>query len=226
MSGKRLVGAFAVALLLSLRLDAQSTTDLAAFEGLAPVTTLSRTSAGRAALGANYTVTGGIQAGELRQPALLPFADDQQLALKDVFETFGNLAQLADGLGTTLGAAYIARAHYIDRAHFTVLSRSVSDLAAYALAVAHGNSTAGKYFFANLTTDGKKPVSAEAKAILDSIGGSADMFGRAYGFPPGAPAPERTAMPGPFRPSRISLASSAATISGRRRTIPCTTADR
>lgn len=187
MYGRRLVGALAVAAMLSIRLEAQSTTDLAALAGLAPVTTLSRTSAGRAALGANYTVTGGIQAGELRQSALLPFADDQQQALRDVFESFGNLAQLADGLGTTLGAAYVTRAHYIDRTHFTELSRSVSDVAAYALAVAHGNSTAGKYFFANFTTDGRKPVSAEAKAIVEKIDGTVDMFGRAYGFPAGGP---------------------------------------
>lgn len=77
------------------------------------MTTLANTGAGRAALGANYVVTGGIQTGSIEQPTLLPFPEQQQQALRDVFITSGDLAQLADGLGTTLGAAYIARAHYI-----------------------------------------------------------------------------------------------------------------
>ena len=38
-------------------------------------------------------------------------------------------------LGTTLGAAYVARAHYIDRKEFTSLSRDVADLIGYANAV-------------------------------------------------------------------------------------------
>ncbi|MBV8192686.1 MAG: hypothetical protein JO339_36050 [Alphaproteobacteria bacterium] len=77
--------------------------------------------AGKAALASNYTVTGGIQTGVIRQPTLLPFAEQQQ-ALRDAFITDGNLAQLADGLGTTLGAAYLAGAHYLDRERFTSIS--------------------------------------------------------------------------------------------------------
>jgi hypothetical protein len=48
-------------------------------------------------------VTGGIQTGAIPQPTLLPYAEQQQQALRDVFITSGNFAQRADGLGTTLG---------------------------------------------------------------------------------------------------------------------------
>src|SRR6478752_10191903 len=90
---------------LSPAANAQSPTDMPVLQGLAPVTTLSKTDAGQAALAANYTVTGGIQTGAIRQPTLLPFAEQQQQALRDAFITDGNLAQLTDGLGSTLGAA-------------------------------------------------------------------------------------------------------------------------
>ena len=164
---------------LLLHLGAQTATDMAALKGLAPVTILSNTQAGEAALGANFVVTGGIQTGAIEQPTLLPFREQQQQALRDVFITGGNLAQLADGLGTTLGAAYVARAHYIDRQNFTSVSQAVADVIAYANATSGADSNSGKYFFGNATTDGTKPVSAEAMAILKTSGGSADPFGRA-----------------------------------------------
>jgi hypothetical protein len=168
--------------------QAQSVTALAVLKGLAPVAVLSNTAAGRAALGANFAVTGGIQTGAVRQPTLLPFTEQQQHALRDAFTTQGNLAGLADGLGTTLGAAYVARAHYIDRQQFTSLSQSVADLIGYANAVTGGHSNAAKYFFANATTDGKVAASAEARTILDKDRGAPDPFGRAYGHPAGSPA--------------------------------------
>src|ERR1700678_3047481 len=118
--------------LLCLQAGAQSATDMQVLKGLAPVTALANTPEGRAALAANYSVTGGIQTGEIRQPTLLPFAEQQQLALRDAFITGGNVAELADGLGTTLGAAYAARAHYIDRTRFTSFSPAIADLIAYA----------------------------------------------------------------------------------------------
>ena len=101
--------------LAPLQASAQTAANLAALKGLAPFATL-------------------LQTGALRRPTLLPFADQQQQALKDVFITSGDLADLADGLGTTLGAAYLARAHYVDRARFTNVSQSVADVVAYALA--------------------------------------------------------------------------------------------
>ncbi len=171
--------------LLPFSVGAQSTTDLAACRLLAPVTLLSHTPEGRAALAANYTVTGGIQTGAIRQATLLPFAEQQQQALRDAAITSGNDEQLADGLGTALGSAYRARAHYIDQNHFTSLSKPVADLIAYANGTAQANSNAGKYFFANGTTDGKAPVSAEAMAILKEKGNT-DVFGKAYGLAAGS----------------------------------------
>jgi hypothetical protein len=155
---------------------------MAVLKGLAPVTMLSNTPEGTAALAANYTVTGGIQTGAIRQSTLLPFAEQQQQALRDAFITAGDLAQLADGLGTTLGASYLAHAHYIDRANFTNISQPVADVVAYANATTGMNSNAGKYFFANATTDGKTPVSAEAMEILKKISGDTDIFGKSYGL--------------------------------------------
>jgi hypothetical protein len=125
-------------------LSAQAPTELPALRGLAPVTVLMKSYAGKAALGANYAVTGGIQAGTYVQPTLLPLAEERQQALRDVFITDGDLAQLADGLGTTLGAAYLARAHYIDRTNYTSISQGVADLIAYTDSVTETDSNAGK----------------------------------------------------------------------------------
>jgi hypothetical protein len=186
-------------LLLPLQDEAQSVTDMAVLKGLAPVTVLSNTPEGRAALAANYTVTGGIQAGEVRQSTLLPFAEQQQQALQDAFITDKNLADLADGLGTTLGSAYLARAHYIDRTNFTKLSQEITDVIAYANATTAANSNSGKYFFANGTTDGKTPVSADAIVILKEIGGHPDIFGTSYGFPSGAAGADAYGNSRPFQ---------------------------
>jgi hypothetical protein len=171
----------------SLCLQAQTATDMTALRGLAPVTVLPNTAAGRATLGANFSVTGGIQTGDIRQSTLLPFAEQQQQALRDAFITDGNLAQLADGLGTTLGSAYVARAHYNDWQQFTSVSKAIADLIKYANANSGANSNSGKYFFANGTTDGKTAVSAEALEILKSNGGTTDVFGKSYGLPAGSP---------------------------------------
>lgn len=185
--------------LLPLAAAAQTAPTLAVLKGLAPVTVLSKSAAGRAALGANYAVTGGLQTGALRQPTLLPFAAQQQQALRDAFITDGDLAELADGLGTTLGAAYGARAHYTDREHYTNVSPALADLIAYTNAVTGSDSNAGKYFFANATTDGKAPVSEEAGAILKANGGAPDPFGRAYGRPAGSPGADAYGDSRPFQ---------------------------
>ncbi|HEX4169527.1 MAG TPA: phosphatase PAP2 family protein [Bryobacteraceae bacterium] len=185
--------------LLSFPMEAQSVTNMAVLKGLAPVTVLSNTSAGKAALAANYAVTGGIQTGAIRQSTLLPFAEQQQQALRDAFITDGNLAELADGLGTTLGAAYLARAHYIDRDHFTSLSQTVADVIAYANATTGADSNSGKYFFANTTTNGKTSVSAEAMAILKDIDGHPDIFGTSYGRPAGGPNADAYGNSRPFQ---------------------------
>jgi membrane-associated phospholipid phosphatase len=176
----------AVSALLAFHAYAQTATDTAALKGLAPVAALGKTDAGNAALSANYTITGGTQTGAIRQPTLLPFAEQEQQALQDAFITGANLAGLADGLGTTLGDAYVARAHYIDREHSTNVSEAVADVIAYACAASGANSNSGKYFFANATTDGKTPVSSAVMAILKEIGGTTDIFGKAYHLQAGA----------------------------------------
>ncbi len=176
-----------VALMMGSAADAQSVTNMAALRGLAPVSALSNSADGKAALGSNFTVTGGIQTGAIRQPTLLPFAEQQQQALRDAFITDGNLVELTDGLGTTLGAAYEARAHYLDRERFTSISKAVSDVIAYANSTSGSDSNAGKYFFANGTTNGKKPVSDAALAIFTDVHGASDPFGQAYGRPRGTP---------------------------------------
>src|SRR5262249_53894487 len=108
--------------------------------------------------------------------------------------------QLADGLGTTLGAAYQARAHYLDRERFTNVSDSVAKVIAYANSTTAPDSNAGKYFFANATTDGKKPVSYEAMAIFKDVGGAPDPLGRASGRPPEPPGPDPSGAPPLFHP--------------------------
>lgn len=185
MTGKPLLLLGALGVFLFQQAAAQSQNDLAALKGLSPVTILSNTEAGKAALAVNFVVTGHIQDGTIRQATLLPFPEQQQQALQDVFTTHANLADLADGLGTTLGAGYLARAHYIDRTHFTKLSQNVMDVIAYANATSGANSSAGKFFFANATTNGEAPASAEALAILKEIGGNTDIFGKSYSLPVG-----------------------------------------
>ena len=191
-------------------------TNMAALRGLAPVSALSDSIEGRAALGANFTVTGAIQTGAIRQSTLLPFAEQQQQALRDAFITDGNLTQLADGLGTTLGAAYQARAQYIDRERFTSISKSVADLIAYANSTSGSDSNAAKYFFANATTNGKTPVSDEASAIFTEIHGEPDPFGRAYSRPAGTPGADPYGDSRPFQTEPLSRRSWVRTISTSR----------
>ena len=186
-------------------LNAQTATNMAALKGLAPVSALANTTDGKAALASNFTVTGGIQTGAIRQPTLMPFAEQQQQALRDAFITDGNLTQLADGLGATLGAAYQARAHYLDRERFTSISNSVAKVIAYANSTSGSDSNAGKYFFANATTDGKKPVSDEAMAIFKDVHGAPDPFGRAYDRPAGTPGADAFGDSRPFQTEPVIL---------------------
>jgi PAP2 superfamily len=188
-----------IAALADFPAAAQTPADIAALKGLAAVTVLGKTPEGRAALAANYAITGGIQTGDVRQSTLLPFSGQQQQSLRDAFVTASNLAQLSDGLGTTLGAAYLARAHCGDWTHCTNLSQPIADLISYANATSANHSNAGKYFLANETTDGKTPVSAEAMAILKANGGDTDVFGKNYNLPAGAPGADAYGNSRPFQ---------------------------
>ena len=191
--------AFLALMAMGAAAEAENAARLAALKGLAPVSALSNSAAGRAALAANFSVTGGIQTGAIRQPTLMPFAEQQQQALRDAFITDGNLAELADGLGATLGAAYQARAHYLDRETFTSVSEAVKSLIAYANSTSGSDSNAGKYFFANGTTNGKQPASDEAMAIFKEAGGAPDPFGRAYNRRAGTPGADRYGDSRPFQ---------------------------
>ena len=168
-------------------------------KGLAALTVLSKTAEGKAALAANFRMTGVIQTGATRQPTLLPFAEQQQQALQDAFITGGNLADLADGLGTTLGGAYVARAHYLDRTTWTDVSPAVALVIAYANSTTYANSNAGKFFFANETTDGQKAASGKAKEILKEIDGEMDVFGQNYLLPAGSAGADRYGNSRPFQ---------------------------
>ena len=182
---------------------ATSPARLAVLRGLAPVSALMNDANGKAALSSNYEVTGGLQTGAIRQSTLLPFAEQQQQALRDAFITDGNLAELADGLGTTLGAAYQAKAHYLDRQAFTSISKAVDDVIAYANSTSGADSNAGKYFFANGTTNGETPVADDARAIFAEIKGVPDIFGVAYRLPAKAPGAGRFGNARPFETERI-----------------------
>jgi hypothetical protein len=199
MTGKALLFLAVLGALMPPLAAAQTATDMAVLRGLAPVTVLPDSDEGKAALAANYSITGGIQTGAIRQSTLLPFAEQQQLALRDAFITRGNLAELADGLGTTLGAAWLARAHYIDQTHYTTLSQSVADVIAYANGITTMNSNAGKFFFANATTDGKTPVSPAASEILEKSKGETDVIGKSYGLPAGTPGADAYGDSRPFQ---------------------------
>jgi membrane-associated phospholipid phosphatase len=156
-----------------------------ALEGLAPITALGNTDAGKAALTSNFTVAGDIQSGAAKQPLLLSFPDQQQQALRDALIT-GVAYELADGLGNKLGVAY--RTTIIadcKTSIFTSKLPAVARLIAFANATSHADSDASKFFFANATRDGTEPVSGEAKVILTDVNGTTNVFGRAYGPPVG-----------------------------------------
>jgi len=177
---------------------AQSPNDTA-LRGLSSVTTLHKTAAGQAALSANLTVTGGIQTGAIPQPTLLPTEEQRQLALRDAAITSANAAQLADALGTTLGSAYVARAHYIDRSHFTVASESVTRVLSVALSTSGTHSAVAKFFFANGTTDGKTTATGPAADAMHAANGVTDPFGRAYHLPAGSPNADMYGNSRPFQ---------------------------
>ena len=184
----------AVTFLLALSVTvgrAQSAGNLNALGGLAPVTTLNNTEAGKVALAANAAVTVGIQNGTVRQPILLPFREQQEQALRDALITGANAFELADGLGSKLGNVYHTLTRYKSgddgrTSTFSNISPAVANLMKYASATERFDSSTAKYFFANATSNGKIPASAEAMAILQGINGTTDIFGKAYNLPAGS----------------------------------------
>jgi hypothetical protein len=198
-SGCWAVTAFGLSLASTPACDAQTASNLAALIGLAPVAALPNSPRGRAALAANLRVTGGIQTGTLRQPLLMSFTDQQQQALQDAFITGGNLAELSDGLGSTLGPIYRAHADYTAPRTFTNLSPNVAALIAYAGETEELDSGTAKYFFANGNLDKKAPASPEATKIISDEHGVTDVFGRAYDRPAGSPGADQYGDSRPFQ---------------------------
>ena len=171
--------------------------------GLAPVATLDNDAAGRAALKANLANTGAIQLGLAHQPTLLPFNDQQRQAMRDAFIATANASVLADGLGSTLGGVYQSRAPCTSdddgkTAHCAPLSPAVAKVVGEASDLTRADAGAGKFFFANATTNGTLPVSPEAAAILKDAGGVTDVFGKAYDLPAGAKGADKFGDSRPF----------------------------
>jgi hypothetical protein len=201
--------ALTAALALGTTAQAQTALNLVALQGLAPFSVLLNTAAGKAALAANYTVTGAIQTGTDGQPGLQPFPAQQAQALRDAFITSGDAAELADGLGTKLAAAYLSLASYTGPKTFTNVSPDIANVIAYAMTLSAADSNAGKYFFANETIKlGKtpaKPVSQAAADILTAVGGTTDVFGKAYGHPAGSPGADPYGDSRPFQTEKTVL---------------------
>ncbi|GJD60804.1 phosphatase PAP2 family protein [Methylobacterium frigidaeris] len=192
-------GAAILCLLLPGAAAAQTATNLVALHGLAPVSALQKTQEGKAALAANLQVTGDIQFGTQTQPHLLALDEQRQLALRDCFITDGNATELADGLGSRLGAIYQAKARYADYKTFSNVTQSVADLLGYTNNITKSDSNSGKYFFANGTTDGKAPVSEAAAGIFAARGGVPDVFGKAYDRPAGSKGADAFGNSRPFQ---------------------------
>ena len=201
-SCRRAAVVFGISVLCALapsRAGGQTAPNIAALQGLAGVSTLLNSAAGRAALSANLKVTSDIQTGAAAQPLLMTFPEQQQQALRDSFITDGNATELADGLGTKLAEAYQAKAHYTDAKTFTSVSPSVADLIGYTNNLTKSDSNAAKYFFANATTDGRTGVSQAALAILAAAGGTTDVFGVAYDRRAGSPGANAFGNSRPFQ---------------------------
>ena len=211
--------ALTAALSFATAAQAQTANNLTALQGLAPFSALLNTAAGKAALAANYTITGAIQTGTDEQPGLQPFPAQQAQALRDAFITSGDAAELADGLGSKLGPAYLTLANYSGPKTFTSVSPDIANLLAYSFTLTGADSNAGKYFFANETLKiGKapaKPVSPAAAAILTAFHGTTDVFGKAYGHPAGSPGADPDGDSRPYQTEKTVLHFSGADYLGK-----------
>ncbi len=187
---------------------AQSAINLSTLKVLAPFSALLDTPQGKAALASNLSVTGAIQNGTSSQPGLQSFVAAQAQALKDGTITGGNGYGLADGLGSKLGIAYQSLTSVSKPGpgkmvpDTTNISSNLATLFGYTSALTGLDSNSAKYFFADETVVNKtasKPVSPEAAAIISAIGGTTDVFGKAYGDPAGAKSADPLGDSRPFQ---------------------------
>jgi peptidoglycan/xylan/chitin deacetylase (PgdA/CDA1 family) len=168
-----------------------SSTNLTVLRGLAPISALNNTADGKSALAGNLLVTSSIQHGRTEYAGAPSFDKQQQQALRDAFITDGNAYALADGLGSSLSAAYRKHAGFNSpdngqTKEFSNLTPAVARLFAFTTATTRSDSAAGKYFFANGTIDSSAPSPPEARAILNDVRGIVDIFGVAYQHPAGS----------------------------------------
>jgi hypothetical protein len=80
-----------------------------------------------------------------------------------------------------------------------MMPESVVGLISYANAITGAHSIEGKYLFANETTDGKTPASPDEVAILKELGGTQDVFGKAYGLAAGTTSADAYGNARPFQ---------------------------
>jgi len=211
----RLINGFssiAVAAMLSLAAGAANaktiTTTENALRLLVPVSVLLKTPEGKAALAANLQVTGDIQNGTSAMPGLQPFAQRQAQALSDADITAENGVQLTDGLGTRLGDAYRSLVKCTKPANLspivpcTNISPNIAILIGYTAALTGADSNAAKYFFADekiVTKTGGTPATPAEMAIIETAGGTADVFGQAYHKPAGSGGADKYGDSRPFQ---------------------------
>jgi hypothetical protein len=186
----RIVFMLGVASTAAIHAVAQTQTDLNAIRGLAPTAALWSTESGRMALASNLAVSVGLQKGTQRQLTLLPLFEQRMQAQKDVFMTRHNLAGLADGLGSTLGSAYQARAHYSTPGDRTAVSEQLTELVDYTEETIFRNAKSAKFLFGNQTADGTVPASEK---------GRADIYGIAYGMLASSPGADVWGNSRPFQ---------------------------
>jgi hypothetical protein len=195
---------------------AQTATNLNALKGLAPVAALLNTPAGKAALAGNLKVTGDIQNGTSSLPGLEPFAQQQARALTDADITGTDGYELADGLGTKLGGAYQSLTKCSMPAKPTPILRcsnitpNIGTFIIYSFAVTGMDGGVAKYYFADETIvsrAGATPlspatmvtISPAAMAIMKSVNGTTDVFGKAYGKPAGSAGADPAGDSRPFQ---------------------------
>ncbi|WP_174278830.1 PEPxxWA-CTERM sorting domain-containing protein [Sphingomonas bacterium] len=143
--------------------DAQSAANISGAQLLLPLTTLEQTAAGRQALADNLssTITVNNNASAARR----------QLAISDNSQ-FSNGSQFTNGLGTTLDASY----QNAVRANDPLIAAITSEITQFT-SVSGSDTSFGKYYFANGTTNGVTRASGPALPT----GGQFNVYDRAYG---------------------------------------------
>ncbi len=177
---------------------------------------------------ANFAVTGGIQTGAHPPDdaaALRRRSSSRRCATPS--SPTATSPELADGLGTTLGAAYQARAHYLDRERFTSISEAVAGRDRLRQRH-HRIGFQRRQILLRQRHHGRQGRPSRTRPRRSSRGSAAPRpFGVAYGRTGRQPGRRsRSATPARSRPSPPSPRSRVPTTSTCRPTTSCTTAGR